>query len=209
MCDDWSFERSVKHLALSHLLQTLGKIVALTVDPSRNFDECHKLLVEFVGRKTQTIDSLNEDINTLVAPLVASACRDNDSIIGYFVACEGACDVEQTLACSLALAVESLALRYEVVLKSVRQNHINRLVEQFGTFTCCNFAYCSKTIYVGSCLLLDRLLALHIKLLGHLVAVVSFKIFIKWLVVACDASSDACSMCSKDCGNLRQTVVDI
>ena len=105
--DDRSVERSVKLFALSHLFKTFGKVVALAVDPSRHLNECYNLFVKLVGRKTQTIYSFDEYINSLVAPLVASACRDYYSVVGYFVACEGACDVEQTLACSLALAVRS------------------------------------------------------------------------------------------------------
>ena len=58
-------------------------------------------------------------------------------------------------------------------------------------------------------LLLDRLLALHVKLGCHLVAVVACKILIQSLVVTSDATANACSMGRKHGSNLRQAIVYI
>ena len=58
-------------------------------------------------------------------------------------------------------------------------------------------------------LLLYRVLALHVELSRHLVAIICKKIVIERLHIAGNASSDTCGMGSKDSAHLRQLVVDV
>ena len=58
-------------------------------------------------------------------------------------------------------------------------------------------------------LLLYRVLALHIELASHLVAIVCEEIVIEGLHIAGNASTDTCGMGSKDSAHLRQLVVDV
>ena len=81
MCDDGSVERSVEGLALSHLCESLCKVFARAVHPSRNLNERHHFLIKLVCREAEAVDSLDKDIDALVAPLIASACGDNHSVV--------------------------------------------------------------------------------------------------------------------------------
>ena len=58
-------------------------------------------------------------------------------------------------------------------------------------------------------LLLNRVLRLHIQLLGHLVAIVGKKIVVERFVVASDAPPDARGVGGENRGDLRQMMVDI
>ena len=207
MCDDGSVERSVEGLAFCHLCESLCKVFARAVYPCRHFDECRHFLIELVCRKTEAVDSLDEDIDALVAPLIASACGDNHSVVRYCVAGKGACYVEQTTACCRALTVELLALRHKVVLEAIGKYHVNGLVQQFGTLAGCDVTNGGETVDVSSCLLLDGLLALHVELVSHLVAVICLEIVVERLVVAGDATTDACCVSGEDGCHLRQAVV--
>ena len=60
-----------------------------------------------------------------------------------------------------------------------------------------------------SSLLLNRMLALHIQLSRHLVAIVSEKIVIERLHIAGNTTSDACGVGGENSPHLRQLVVDV
>ena len=58
-------------------------------------------------------------------------------------------------------------------------------------------------------LLLNGVLALHIELACHLIAVVCEEIVVERFHVAGNTTSDTCGMCSEDSSHLRQLVVDV
>ena len=110
--------------------QTLQKILTWITNPTRHIDECQNILLQIAIAK-QTIHRLDIDINTLVAPLVASACRDKTA--SSATSSPVRARVMSSNACVLPRACgRTPCLWYKVVLKAVWQNYVNRLVEQFG-----------------------------------------------------------------------------
>ena len=209
MSDDWGRERSVEFLTFLHSSQTLCQVFACTIHPCRHFDEGNNVLLKVLCISAQTIHSIDKDINALVAPFVASACRDDDCVVFNLVARECTCYVKQTLAGCGTLLVECLALWHEVVFEAIRQHYVHRLVHKLLAFCGCYIAHGCEAVYVERCLLLNRVFALHVQLGSHLVAVICLKVFVERLVVAGNTASDTCSMCGEDGRNLRHAVVDV
>ena len=207
VCGHGVGQRCVEHLGLA--LQTLHKVGACFLHPCRHLDEGDDLLLE-VMVEAQTVDALHEHVDALVAHLVTSACRhDHGVVIIEGVACQGVGHAEDQLACFLALLVKLALGWHKRVVETVGQHHVYGFVEQLSTLAGCDVAHGGEAVDILGCLLLYRLLALHVKLLRHLVAVVACEIFVERLVVACDASADACGMGCEHRGDLRQTVVDV
>ena len=113
-----------------------------------NFYERNNFTLQVVGIISKTVDGFYKNIYAFVAPLVASACRNYHGIVGNSVASKGTGDVKQPLTGFFAFFVESLALRHEVVLKTVWQHYISFAVEKFLALPIRNVAHGCKAIYM-------------------------------------------------------------
>ena len=119
------------------------------------------------------------------------------------------CYGQELLTSSLPLTGECSTFWHKVVFKSIRENDIDRLVQQLLTFTGCNLTHSSKAIDIFSCLVLYRVLALHVKLISHLVTIVTLKIVIQWFVVTGYTSANTRGMSCEYSSDLRNVFMDI
>ena len=87
--------------------------------------------------------------------------------------------------------------------------HIDGLVEEFHTLAGGDIAHGGEAVNVVSRLSLYGVLALHVQLIGHLVAVIGKEIVVERLVVAGNGTTDARGMSCKDCSNLWHTGVNV
>ena len=152
---------------------------------------------------------MNKDIDTFVLEFVTSTGGNNQCVIRKFMSGQCICHFQDALACSLSLGGELCTLGNKIGLKSVHQDCIALLVQEFLTFTAGYIAYSSKAVHMMSGLSLNTVLGFHVQLSRHLRAVISPKIIVKRLSVSGNASSDACGMGCKNGGNLRNAFLYI
>ena len=145
----------------------------------------------------EAIERLEQDIDSLVAELVAAAGRYDDGVVGKFLTEQLAGYVQHHLAGLLAFGSEGCTLGHEVVLETVDRDDIGLLLEQLCALTVGNLTYRGEAVDTMGSLLLDRVLRLHIELIGHLVAIVALHIVVEGLHVAGDRAAYRCCVGGK------------
>ena len=189
-------------------IQTLQQILTWISYPTRYVNECQYILLQIVVTK-QAVHSLNINIDTLVAELVASAGRNDERIIIQICTHQSIGYIEQTLSCLLTFLCKGTCFRYKTIVKSIRQNEIYRFIEQFLALVGSNITHCCETINILSSLLFYRMLALHIEFLRHLITIIGKKIIIKRLIITGNTTTDTCSMRGEHSSHLRKMLVHI
>ena len=115
--------------------------------------------------------------------------------------------LDKRLASCLASNVKCFAFRYESLLKTIRGNNIYRFVKQLFAFSSGDLTNGSEAVGLVRCGFFNRMLADHIELLSHLVAVIALEVVIERFVVTCDRATDAGSMGSEEGTNLRAVLL--
>ena len=164
--------------------KTLQQILAGLAHPSGHLDKGQDLLLQ-VTIAQQAVHRLYEDVDTLVAELIASRCRYDDRIIVQILAQQGIGHLQHTLACCLAFLIKGSSLGHKTVVETIWQDHIHGFVEQFHTLIGCDIAHRREAVNIPGCLLLYGVLRLHIQLLGHLVTIISKQIVVEGLLISC------------------------
>ena len=146
--------------------------------PTGNFDERHYLFLKVLITK-QTVHGLYIYIDTLIAELISPTCRYYQGIIVKLFSKQGVGNVKELLSCKFTLSGErGCCRRHKPILKAIRQDAVNGLVNQLTALVGCDIADGSETIHIKRCLLLYGMLALHVQLHCHLVAVIGKQIII-------------------------------
>ena len=180
--DERTFQRSV---VLFLRTQAFQQVLTRFAYPTWNLDKCQHFLLQ-VLIACQTVQCFQVNVDTLVLEFVTTTSTDNQCIITQSSTEQLVRQVQESSTSFLTLWSKSTSLRNKVVFKTVHQDNVCRLIQQFLTFVIGNFAYCSETVYVVCSLLFNRVLGFHIQFTSHLVTVVSKKIIVKRLVISCD-----------------------
>ena len=178
--------RSVDRLRL--ILQVSLQVVACAKVCSRYGNISQHLTVEF-ARHFESLQCIEEDIQTLVVELVATACADDKRLLLELVRETSLSNCDHSLASLLALCVVLLACPNEVVLEAVRSYNINLLAEQVCALTSCDVANRKECIVVLCTHLLDRVLCHNIELTSQVVGIELLQVAIERKVVTCDATA--------------------
>ena len=181
-----------RHVQSQSLLQVLTRVA----HPSRNLDECHHRLCQFTVAQ-QSVHRLYIYVNTLVTELISSAGRHYHGLIVKTGAEQSVSNLQQALSCSLTFLRELCTLWHEIILKTIWQHHVDRLVQQLLAFVGSYLAHRRKAVSIVSRLFFYRVFALHVQLLSHLVAIIGKEIVVEWFVVACYRASYARSVSSE------------
>ena len=199
------FERRIIFLAT---VKTFSQIGTGFTHPTRNINESKHILLKLLVTQ-QSVHCLNIYIDTLVAELISTTGGYDQRIIIQIGTHQRIRHIKQTLTSLLALLGKNSTLWYKTIVKSVRQDKVYWLVQQFLAFICCDFTHRCETIHIPCSLLLYRMLTLHVELFSHLITIVSKKIIVKRLVVACYTAPDTGSMGCKDGCYMWQVLFDI
>ncbi len=191
---------------VEHLLHAPPQVLARLAHPSRHVDKRHHVALQ-ARVVAQEVYGVDEHVDALVAELVAPAGRHDEGAVVEVLAGQLVGYQEQLLARRLALAGERRALRHEVVLEPVGQHHVDRLVEQLFALAGGDLAHRGEAVDVFRRLALYGVLALHVELGGHLVAVVSLEIVVEGLVVAGYAAAYARGVGGEDGGYLGHVLM--
>ena len=188
--------------------QALLQILTRLTDPSRNLDEGHHLLFQ-VTVTEQTVHRLHEHVDTLVTELIAARRRYDQRVVVEFLTQQGTGHLQHLPPGGITLTGELRGSRHEAVVEAIRQHHVRALVQQFLTLLRRDVAHRREAVHIVSRLLLYRVFALHVQLLGHLVTIISKQIVVERFHVTSYRTPDACGMRREHRTDLRQPVVDI
>ena len=205
MCDLWHFQRCVEMLSTG---QALLEILTRLPYPTGHFNEGEYLALQLIVAQ-QTVHCLNIDVHSFIAELIATTGWYDQRVIIKILTKQGIGNGKCTLARNLSLTCKLLPSWHKIILKTIRQNHIHRFVQQFFALSRCDITHRCEAIDMKSGLLLYGMLALHVQLARHLITIVGKKIVVERLVVAGDTTSDAGSMGSKQGGYFRKILADI
>ena len=201
--------RTNRHSVILLLGQSSLEVFACLFHPCRHHDEGQHVLFQAVV-PAQTVHRIDIDIDALVLVFVASASRDDDGAVVQIGAHQGVGHFQQFGSGCLSGCVEGCSRRrHEVVLKTVHQKFVSRLVQQGGTFLTRDFAHRREAVHVPCGLLLHRVLRLHTQLRSHLVTIVGRQIVVQGLVVASDGTPCRRRVGCKDGGHLGHVLLNI
>ena len=159
-------------------------------------------------RFLQECESVDENIETLVAVFETPRCSDNECVVVEMASRESFRHLEYALAGFAAAFGVFCFCGYEFGLESVRRHHIWLAAKELGCFGGGYVAHCSEAVGIPCCRFLQRVLAFHVQLLGHLVAVVVGELVVQRFAVSADTPSDACGMGCEHSGHLRHVGLD-
>ena len=159
-----------------------------------HYEGMHILALEI--RMVKLVKSVNENIDTLVLPLITSADADEHGILHYILAAHGRCHLHKLLPCRVTLGGILLISSWsEARLKSVRSHHVHRSSEELAAFLGSYITYGRKNVTILSRLLLEGMPCHHVEVTCLLIRIIACKPVIQRQVIAGDAPSDYGGMC--------------
>ena len=170
------------------VLQVSLKIGAGTRVGSRYGDVGQYLTLQLV-RHSQALERLHEDVQALVAELVATARTYDQRLLLELVTQASLSYLDHRLAGLLALLVELLTRPHDVVLEAVRRYAVGLAADQVLALVGRDVAHGAESIRVGGTHLLDRVLGHHVELAGQVIGVELRQVVVQGQVVTCNAAA--------------------
>ena len=169
------------------------QVLARTEEPARYFHQGDN--IAFVVSRLQVSFKTHQRfeiyVEAFATVVVAPACRYNQGVFCERLAGKGGHNINNTRARETACLCKGCANGHKVILKTIRQHHVCRLIEQLLALAVGESAHGGEAIRAVRAALFYAVLGLHVQLACHLVAVIAGEPFIKFLVVACYGTADA------------------
>ena len=148
---------------------------------------CQNLSVEF-ARRLYPFERIEEDVQTFVVELVATARADDERVVAEFAAETSLGNLNHRATCLAAFGFVLFAGPNEIVGKSVRRNRIRLFAEQIFAFAGSDVADRQKCVVVLRTHLFDGVFGHDIELPSQIVGVEFGQIAVQGEPVARDAT---------------------
>ena len=140
-------------------------------------------------RGGELLERLDEDVDALIAELVAAAGPDDQRVAREFFAQAGFGYRDHRLAGLVALGVILVARPYEVVLETVGRHGVRLAAQQVFAFVGRDVAHRQESVVVRGGHLLDRVLGCDVELARQLVGIEFREVVVERQAVAGDAAA--------------------
>ena len=121
----------------------------------------------------------------------------------------GVLAAEQDLFRGFALRGVGFAYRNKVRLKSVGRDYIRLFVKQLLALACSQVAHRSEAVGIVCGLLLGGVLADHVQLVSHLIAVIVIELIVQRLMVAGYRTAYTCGVRREQRADLGTMILDV
>ena len=137
--------------------QTLLQVFTGITYPPWHIDKSQDFTVQALFT-CQTVQRFQIHVYTLILEFITTACSYNQRIIAQMSTQQLVSQIQQQSTGIFPFLFKLFSFGNEIIFKTIHQDHVRLFVQQFLTFIVGNIAYRSKTIYMMSCLLFNRVL---------------------------------------------------